>query len=369
MSNVLNKPNYNSSLSLRGQVVQNRLKIQEIAKTLPVDPYVKERMAKKFFVNAPGDLRDMVEDVVSKSFYLDQKEWAKMVKITFDRAIRVYSRDRLRARELVNSTRTDSEFYQWLVGTSFTADFVAAGSAKPTASFDFSSRFARIYKAGLALEFTDELRKKMNLDLMSMSIEKVTDAFDELEAVTILDGLFKSVANGTRFFGKKYPSHILDASKYTNAKMDHEKMLEMMYLGFDEGWQGDILMMNSNRYFDLLKLEPFKDSSQKWTTAASPRAVAIIEGATPGKPILPGMSVTKFVHSPLIPIDKVLLYRQSTFFDFAEQSGLESEVAPHDGLHDVSMVSYRTYYGVAAREPNDGVMMKNTTGFDISTRF
>lgn len=364
------KVNY-SNLSLRGMKAYNKVKIEELAKKLP--NMNTESELKRFFSSAPSNLVELVEDLVQKStskkYYLDAKEWNKMAKITFDRTLRVYERDRIRARELVNTAKTDSDFYQWLVATNFTADFVAPGSPKPTASFDFSSRFARIYKAGLALEIKDETRNRLTIDLMATAVNKVVDAFDELEMVTILDGLFKSVANGTRFFGKKYPSHILDATKYTNAKFDHEKMVEMLFLAFDEGFTGNTVIMNSNRYFNLVKLEEFKDASQKWTSAASPKAVAIIEGAKPGTPLLPGISVTKFVHSPLIPEDKVLLYDKNTFFDFAEKSGLESEVAPHDGLHDINRITYRTYYGVAAREPNDGVLMKNTEGFDISTRF
>lgn len=351
------------------KLVESKFKVAELASKLPEIPEDKKIERNKFFDQQPKDFRAEVEDIVSN--YIDQKEWGKLVKVAFDRAIRYYQRDRLQARDLVRFQSIDSEFYQWVVGSGFTAAFNAPGAAKRVVTFDLSSRFARVYKAGLAVEFTDEVREQLTLDLMNETIAKVVDAFDELETDVILKGLSAAVANGTTYSGHQFASHVLDAGAagYTSTKFDHDKMLDMMYVLEKEGYRPTTMTMGLDIYYDLLTLEPFKDAAQKWTSATSPRATALIEGAAPGAPLLPGLSLVNLIVSPLIPTGEVLMYDRQEFFDFAEREGLNSETAAHDGLHDVSLVTYRQRYGVAAREPMAGVKMTNVAGIDLANKF
>ncbi len=348
--------------------IESKFKVAELASKLPDVPEEEKIQRNKFFEGQPNDFRSEVEDIVSN--YIDQKEWGKLVKVAFDRAIRYYQRDRLQARDLVRFQSIDSEFYQWVVGSGFTAAFNAPGAAKRTVTFDLSSRFARVYKAGLAVEFTDEVRDQLTLDLMNETISKVVDAFDELETDVILKGLSAAVANGTTYSGHQFSSHVLNANNiYTSNKFDHEKMLDMMFLLEREGYRPTTMTMGLDIYYDLLQLEPFKDASQKWTSATSPRATALIEGGAPGQPLIPGLSLVNLVVSPLIPAGEVLMYDRQEFFDFAERETLNSESAAHDGLHDVSLVTYRQRYGVAAREPMAGVKMINVTGTSLTGKF
>jgi len=356
-------------MSMNYRTVEKKFKVAELAAKLPELSQEQKIKRNKFFESQPKDFRAEVEEIVSN--YIDQKEWGKLVKVAFDRAIRYYQRDRLQARDLVRFQSIDSEFYQWVVGSGFTAAFNAPGAAKRVVTFDLSSRFARVYKAGLAVEFTDEVREQLTLDLMNETISKVVDAFDELETDVILKGLSAAVADGTTYAGHQFPSHVLNGASgpYTSSKFTHDKMLDMMYVLEREGYRATTMTMGLDIYYDLLNLEPFKDAAQKWTSATSPRATALIEGGSPGAPLLPGLSLVSLVISPLIPSGEVLMYDRQEYFDFAEREGLSSETAPHDGLHDVSMTTYRTRYGVAAREPMAGVKMTNIAGIDLTNKF
>jgi hypothetical protein len=351
------------------QVVKNRISVAKIAKELDVEnPSEDQLRARKLFDAAPASFRQEVEDMVNEIMvknYISPREWGKLVKVAFDRAIKFYQRDRIRARELVNFRRTDSDFYQWMEGSGFTAAFNAPGAAKRTVTFDLSSRFARVYKAGLAVEFTDEVRDSMSIDLMAQVISKVVDAFDELETSVVLSGLSAAVADGVKFFGVKHASHILNfnSADYQNNRMDHEKMVDLMYLGSNEGVPMDTATMSLSMFYQLMKFKEFTNAAGDWNYVNSPKAMRVIEGGSMNKPLLPTLdSITRFVVSPLFTEGEVVMYNRDDFMDFAERAPLSSEQAEHDGLHDVSLTTYRTRYGIAAKDPNTGVKGTNGKG-------
>lgn len=360
-------------------VIQNRLKVAEILKT--IDPTGETRTdssirAEKLFNQAPASFRQEVEEIVEKIMvknYISPREWGKLVKVAFDRAIRYYQRDRLRARELVNYRRTDSDFYQWMEGSGFTAAFNAPGAAKRTVMFDLSSRFARVYKAGLAVEFTDEVRDSMSIDLMREVIAKVVDAFDELETSVVLQGLSAAVANGSNFKGVKHPSHILNfnSADYPNNRMDHDKMVDLMYMGSNEGYRMDTATMPLSMFWQLMRFDEFKEASGDWKYVNSSKAMMVIEGGSLNKPLLPTLGqIQRFVVSPLFPSGEMQMYDRQDFMDFAERAPLTSEQAAHDGLHDVSLSTYRTRYGIAAKNPVAGVKGTNGKGISLpATKF
>jgi len=349
-------------------VEKNKAAIREIEKELP-KLHINNLSGSSLSRRIPNGIVEEATDIVSN--YINEAEWGTVVKVAIDRAINYYEREKVQARELVRTQTTDSEYYQWMVGSGFSAAFNASGAAKRTVMFDLSSRYARIFKAGLAVEFTDEMREAMTINLMNETLGKVADAFDELETDVILNALSSGVANGTTYFGVKHSSHILDAGAagYGSQKLDHEKMLDMMYILENEGYQGSTMVMPLDMYYQLLQLDVFKDAQGKWTSAASPRAVQIIEGDSPGKPILPGMSMTKLVVSPLFPAGEVVMFDPNEYLDFVIRKPLGSEAAPHDALREVSTVAFSTRYGVAAREPTAAVKMTNLDAISLANKF
>ncbi|KKK44455.1 hypothetical protein LCGC14_3167110 [marine sediment metagenome] len=145
--------------------IEQKLKVDQLAAKLPKKESVNDN---RLYSKAQYGLLDEVTDLVS--LYIGEKEWGVMVKNAFDRTIRTYQRDRLAARDLIRVRSTDSDIYQWLVGGGITAALNARGAAKRTVQFDISSRYAKIYKGGLAIEFTDELKSSMSMDLILNSL-------------------------------------------------------------------------------------------------------------------------------------------------------------------------------------------------------
>lgn len=347
--------------------MRKKLQVDQLAATLPtVDSGVD---ANRLYSKEAYGLLDEVSDLVS--MYIGEKEWGVMVKNAFDRTIRYYQRDRLAARDLIRVRNTDSDFYQWLVGSRVTAGLNARGAAKRNVTFDISSRYAKVYKGGLAVEFTDELRDSMTIDLMSEIMGQVVDAFDELETNIILRALSNGVANGSSFTGIKYNSHVFDASQagYLNSRLDFDKMLDMHFVMDDEKFNATDMSMSLGLYYDLLSLDEFREASGNWQVTSNSKALKIIEGATPGKPLLPGMDVIRLSVSPLHLPGQVVMYDKEAYMDFAVRQELSSEVAPHDGLHDMSMVTYRNRFGLAARNPEAAVKMTNLDEISLSNKF
>ena len=346
--------------------IEHKLKVDELAATLPKREGLPDN---RLYTKKQFGLLDEVTDLVS--LYIGEKEWGVMVKNAFDRTIRTYQRDRLAARDLIRVRNTDSDIYQWLVGGGITAALNARGAAKRTVQFDISSRYAKIYKGGLAVEFTDELRDSMSMDLMSETINMVVDAFDELETDIIIKALSAGVANGTTFTGIKHSSHIFDASQagYTNTKLDHSKMLDMQYVQDNEGYNITDISMSLGLWYDLMALDEWKDQSGNWITSSPSKALRIIEGEKAGQPVLPGLSATRISVSPLHVPGQIVMYDKTEYMDFAVRQELSSEVAPHDGLHDVSMITYRNRFGVASRNPEAAVKMINLDEISLTNKF
>ena len=348
---------------------KNKAKINDIAMTLPKikseDSLRRASLSRRVAQNIVDEAMEIVSN------YISEAEWGTVVKVSIDRAINYYERERVQARELVRVQQTDSEYYQWMVGSGFSAAFNSPGAAKRTVMFDLSTRYARIFKAGLAVEFTDEMREAMTINLMNETVNKVVDAFDELETDVILSAISDGVANGTTYTGIRHSSHILDATRpgYASTAFDHEKMLDMMYILRNEGYEGKIMVMPLDIYYQLMQLDIFKDAQGKWTSAASPRAVSIIEGATPGTPILPGMSMVKLVISPLFKAGEVVMYDPAEYLHFVIRKPLSSEAAPHDALREVSLLAFSSRYGVAAREPTAAVKLQGLTGISLTNKF
>jgi len=349
-------------------VTQNRLKIEEIAKTLPDKGQSQPRDT--IFNRIPQDILEEATDIAKN--YIGEAEWGTVVKTAFDRTIRYYERDRVQARELVRVQETDSEFYQWLVGSGYNAYWTAPGAEKRTVTFDMSSRHARVWKAGLAIEFTDEMREAMTLNLMNETMSKTIDAFDALETNTVLEGISNGVANGTDYTGIKYSSHIIDGThaKFNNSgTLDHQKFLTAQFVLDEEGFEGSTVTMNSKHFYKLMELEPFKDADDNWAYLTSPKAISIVEGSTPNKPVLPGIKAKRLIHSPLFPEDEMVMFDEDEYLDFVIREPLNSEVAPHDGLRDINLVTYRSRYGIAAREPTAAVKITNLDGIDVTGIF
>lgn len=346
--------------------IQHKLKVDELANKLPKRETTTDN---RLYTKAQYGLLDEVTDLVS--LFIGEKEWGVMVKNAFDRTIRQYQRDRLAARDLIRVRNTDSDIYQWLVGGGITAALNARGAAKRTVQFDISSRYAKIYKGGLAVEFTDELRDSMSMDLMAEVMNMVVDAFDELETDIIIKALSAGVANGSTFTGIKQSSHIFDATKsgFINQRLNHDKLLDMQYVMDDEGYNMTDLSMSLGLWYDLMSLEEFRDAAGNWVVSSPSKALRIIEGENPNKPILPGLSATRISVSPLHIAGQVVGYDKSEYIDFAVKQELSSEVAPHDGLHDVSMVSYRNRFGLAARNPEAAVKMINLNEISLNNKF
>jgi len=177
-------------------VEKNKAAIREIEKELP-KLHINNLSGSSLSRRIPNGIVEEATDIVSN--YINEAEWGTVVKVAIDRAINYYEREKVQARELVRTQTTDSEYYQWMVGSGFSAAFNASGAAKRTVMFDLSSRYARIFKAGLAVEFTDEMREAMTINLMNETLGKVADAFDELETDVILNALSSGVANLTPY--------------------------------------------------------------------------------------------------------------------------------------------------------------------------
>lgn len=349
-------------------VTQNRIRMNEIAQSLPKNK--KREKDDVLFNRASAGILGEASDIIEN--YISEAEWGTVVKTAFDRTIRYFQRDRVQARDLVRSTTTESEFHQWLEGTGFHAYWVARGAAKRTASFDFSSRYARLFKAGLAVEFPDETRDAMTVDLMAETMEKVVEAFDDLETNAAVMALSQGVANGTDYVGVKYSSHIIDGNspKFSNpGKLDHDKFLAGEFILDDEGYEGSTVIMNNKHFYELMKLEPFRDSQGDWAYLTAPKAIRIVEGANPGQPILPGIQAKRIVSSNLFPEDEIVIFDEDEYIEHALREPLNSKVEPHDGLRDVSLSTFRTRYGFAARKPEAAVKIDNITGLDISDIF
>jgi HK97 family phage major capsid protein len=346
--------------------IEHKLKVNELAAKLPKRDNLPDN---RLYSKAQYGLLDEVTDLVS--LYIGEKEWGVMVKNAFDRTIRTYQRDRLAARDLIRVRSTDSDIYQWLVGGGITAALNARGAAKRTVQFDISSRYAKIYKGGLAVEFTDELRDSMSMDLMAEVMNLVVDAFDELETDIIIKALSAGVANGSTFTGIKHATHIFDASQagYITQRLDHDKLLDMQYVMDNEGYNVTDMSMSLGLWYDLMSLEEWKDQSGNWVISSPSKALRIIEGEKAGQPLLPGISATRISVSPLHIAGQVVMYDKSEYMDFAVRKELSSEVAPHDGLHDVSMVTYRNRFGVASRNPEAAVKMINLNEISLTNKF
>jgi len=346
--------------------IKTKLKVDELAAKLPKKDAVDKT---SLYTKEQYGLLDEITDLVS--LYIGEKEWGVMVKNAFDRTIRTYQRDRLAARDLIRVRSTDSDIYQWLVGGGITAGLNARGAAKRTVKFDISSRYAKIYKGGLAVEFTDELRDSMSMDLMSEVMSLVVDAFDELETDIIIKALSAGVANGSTFTGIKQSTHIFDASQtgYITRRLDHDKMLDMQYVMDDEGYNSTDISMSLGLFYDLQSMEEFKDAAGNWVVSSPSKALRIIEGAKPGQPLLPGLSATRLSVSNLHIPGQVVMYDKSEYMDFAVRQELSSELAPHDGLHDVSMITYRNRFGVASRNPEAAVKMINLNEISLTNKF
>ncbi len=346
--------------------IENKMKVDELAAKLPKK---EGTLDNRFYTKQQYGLLDQVSDLVS--LYIGEKEWGVFVKNAFDRTIRTFQRDRLAARDLIRVQTTDSDVYQWLVGGGITAALNARGAAKRTAKFDISSRFAKIYKGGLAVEFTDELRDSMSIDLMGEVMNLVVDAFDELETDIIIKALSAGVANGSTFTGIKHSSHIFDTSQsgYINQRLDHDKLLDMQFIMDNEGYNATDLTMSLGLWYDLMSLEEFKDAAGNWVVSSPSKALRIIEGDKADKPILPGLSATRISISPLHLPGQVVMYDKDQYMDFAVRQELSSEVAPHDGLHDVSVITYRNRFGVAARNPEAAVKMINLNEISLTNKF
>jgi hypothetical protein len=348
-------------------MMRNVIKIDSLAAKLPKRDALESKIS--MYKKKNDSLLDKVTGIVS--LYVGEKEWGVMVKNAFDRTIRYYQRDKLAARDLVRTKPFNGELYQWLVGTKITAGIVSRSSAKRTVSFDISSRYGKIHKGGLAIEISDDLRDSMTINMMDEIMSQVVDAFDELETNIILKALSKGVANGSNFTGIKYSSHIFDVTKagYASKRFTHDKMLDMTYVLTDERYNGDHMSMSLGLYFDLLSYEEFKDVSGNWVVTSQSKSLMVIEGATPGKPLLPGLSVVKLSVSPLHPAGEVILYEKESYVDFVIKEELNSEVAVHDGLHDISMITYRNKFGVVARNPEAAVKMINLDEISLDNKF
>ena len=346
--------------------IQNKLKVDQLAATLPKKESVVDN---RLYSKEQLGLLDEVTDLVS--LYIGEKEWGLMVKNAFDRTIRTYQRDKLAARDLIRVRSTDSDIYQWLVGGGITAALNARGAAKRTVKFDISSRYAKIYKGGLAIEFTDELKSSMSMDLMSETMSMVVDAFDELETDIIVKALSAGVANGTTFTGIKQSSHIFDASQsgYITQRLDYDKVLDLQYVMDDEGYNMSDLSMSLGLWYDLMSLEEFKDAAGNWVVSSPSKALRVIEGEKPGQPVIPGIGATRISVSNLHIPGQIIGYDKTEYMDFAVRQELSSEVAPPDGLHDVSMVTYRNRFGVAARNPEAAVKMINLNEISLTNKF
>lgn len=346
--------------------IENKLRVDKLAATLPKKEGVKDN---RLYSKAQYGLLDEVTDLVS--LYIGEKEWGVMVKNAFDRTIRTYQRDRLAARDLIRVRSTDSDIYQWLVGGGITAALNARGAAKRTVQFDISSRYAKIYKGGLAIEFTDELKSSMSMDLMAETMNMVVDAFDELETDIIVKALSAGVANGTTFTGIKQSSHIFDASRtgYITKRLDYDKVLDLQYVMDDEGYNMTDLSMSLGLFYDLMSLEEFKDAAGNWVVSSPSKALRIIEGEKAGQPVIPGIGATRISVSNLHIPGQIIGYDKTEYMDFAVRQELSSEVAPHDGLHDVSMITYRNRFGVASRNPEAAVKMINLNEISLNNKF
>jgi len=347
--------------------IQNKLKVDQLAAKLPKKE--GSSLDNRLYTKNQYNLLDEVTDLIS--LFIGEKEWGVMVKNAFDRTIRTYQRDRLAARDLIRVRNTDSDIYQWLVGGGITAALNARGAAKRTVKYDISSRYAKIYKGGLAVEFTDELRESMSMDLMAEVMDMVVDAFDELETDIIIKSLSAGVANGVTYTGIKQSSHIFDASQsgYISQRLNHDKMLDLQYVMDDEGYNMSDLSMSLGLWYDLMSMEEYKDAAGNWVVSSPSKALRIIEGEKPGQPILPGLSATRISVSNLHLPGQVVGYDKSEYMDFAVRQELSSEVAPHDGLHDVSMVTYRNRFGVASRNPEAAVKMVNLNEISLNNKF
>lgn len=347
--------------------IQNKLRVDELAAKLPKreESIRDNRMYSKKQIGLLDEVTDLI------SLYIGEKEFGVMVKNAFDRTIRTYQRDRLAARDLIRVRTTDSDIYQWLVGGGITAALNARGAAKRTVTYDISSRYAKIYKGGLAVELTDELRDSMSMDLMAEVMNQVVDSFDELETNIIIQALSAGVANGSTFTGIKQSSHIFDASQsgYITKRLDHDKILDLQYVMDDEGYNMSDLSMSLGLWYDLLSLEEWKDAAGNWVVSAPSKALRIIEGAKPGQPLLPGISATRISVSNLHLPGQIVGYDKTQYMDFAVRQELSSEIAPHDGLHDVSSVTYRNRFGVASRNPEAAVKMINLNEISLSNKF
>ena len=345
--------------------VKKKVQINGLLQKLPK---IESASSDSLFKTIPRDILEETTEIVSN--YISEKEFGTLAKIAFDRAIRYYERERYPARNLVNVKNIDSDFYQWLVGQGVTYALNAPGAQKRTTMFDISSRYARIFKAGAAIEITDELRNALTIDLMNELMQKVIDAKNELETSIIFKALSQAVPDGTTYTGIYWSDHVFDATgtAYTDATLTHDKITDMLYVLEDEGYTPTHMVMGRDIFYRLLDLEPFKDASQKWQNVSSPKAVSIIEGEIPGKPILPGMSLVTLAVSRFAPSGEVILYDKNQYIDFVVREPLNSEVAPHDGLKDISMVTFRNRFGIAAREPIAAVKMINVQGKDMTNK-
>ena len=358
---------------MRGIVeTEKRMKIQMLASQLPrVSSNSIDGSANtgKLYQYLP---RNLVEETVAiVSNYVSEREWGSLVKVAIDRAIRYYERETLLARSLVKTRNIDTDFYQWIVGGSFAAEITTPGALKKTVQLDLSSRIAKVVKAGLALEILDETREAMSPDMMSEAMRKVAGAFDELETSVIMETVFGYMVDNVRWKGIFFDSHILNATAtgYTAANFDHEKMTDMLYLLEKEGYKPDTMIMGRDIYWQLMELEPFKDTNQKWTSSLTPAAVNIIEGGAPNKPLLPGMSLLKIAVTNYAPSGQVVIYDSNEYAEFLIREPLNSEQPPHDALRDRTIITFRERFGSVATEPLAAVKMINVGGKNLTNKF
>jgi hypothetical protein len=343
--------------------IKNRFSVQELASKLQIKSNNRRELPKDFNLfsqnkqNFLEEMSEYITDLMHQN-YISPKEFGKLVKVAFDRTIRYYQRDRLQARELVNFRRTDTDFYQWVVGSGFTAAFNAPGAAKRTVMFDMSSRFARIYKAGLAVEYLDETRESMSIDLLNETISKVVDAFDELETSVILGGISAGVADGVRFRGVKHASHVIDFNSpaYSSNRPDHDKLIDMVFISANENYRADVMVMSLSGFYEHMRFDEWKDASKKWNYVNSTKVMTVIEGGSANRPVLPFMnSIRTLVVSNLIPDGEIIMYDKAEYVDFAERLPLTSKMEVHDGLHDLDTVTYRSRSGIAVKEAHAAV--------------
>lgn len=310
--------------------------------------------------------KQTIEDIISS--YVDPRTLGIFTKVAVDRSIKTYTRNKFPARNLVMSSRTDSDFYQWMVGGGVTAAPTAPGAQKRTVMFDLSSRYTRVYKVGLAVEFTDELLASMEPDLMGMVVKKIVDAFDELETSVILSGISKGVADGTNFKGIRFNSHVLNFNSpdYPSNRLSHDMIIDLVYiLETEQSYRPTTCLMSSSSFNEWLKLDEWKDAAGKWKYVSSNKAMRIIEGATPGAPVLPHIGqIERLVISPLVG-NEIIVYDHEEFAEFVERQPLTSEVPPHDAFKDISSLTFRARYGFAAKEPSAGVKGINVRGISL----